>query len=191
MKKTLFLPFLILLTILAACNEDSLRLSSAMEESIAKQYATVSDFRLHHQVPWQEGGLALVTFDAVDNRHMVLEDCYGIGYFRSLSAAYYNVFASVSSCGRSASAEVAGGERAALETIPYGSLPLVQQDTTVAFGQVNHSEGSQVRVDWLDGQSETIDVVDQFYLAPREGFSEVKEAVLLNGDGSPLASVEP
>lgn len=122
---------------------------------------------------------------------MVFEDCYGIGYFRSLSAAYYTVFASASSCEKAVSDVVIEGEPAALETIPYGSLSLVQQDTTVAFGKANHAEGTQVRVDWLDGQSDTVDIVNQFYLAPREGFSEVKEAVLLHRNGSVLASVEP
>lgn len=191
MKKVVFFPFLLLLVVLAGCNSDSLGLSSAMEESIAKQYATVSNFQLRQQVPWQGGGLALVTFDAVNNRDMVFEDCYGIGYFRSLSAAYYTVFASASSCEKAVSDVVIEGEPAALETIPYGSLSLVQQDTAVAFGKANHAEGTRVRVDWLDGQSDTVDIVNQFYLAPREGFSEVKEAVLLDRDGSVLASVEP
>jgi hypothetical protein len=191
MKETIFPLFLLILALLIGCNSDSLGLSSAMEEAIAKQYATVSDFQLRQQVPWQEGGLALVTFDAVNNRDMVFEDCYGIGYFRSLSAAYYTVFAAASSCDKVMSDVVTEGEPAALETIPHGSLSLVQQDTAVAFGKVNYSEGAQVRVDWFDGQSDTVDIVDQFYLGPREGFSEVKEALLLDGDGSELASIEP
>jgi hypothetical protein len=173
MKETIFPLFLLILALLIGCNSDSLGLSSAMEEAIAKQYATVSDFQLRQQVPWQEGGLALVTFDAVNNRDMVFEDCYGIGYFRSLSAAYYTVFAAASSCDKVMSDVVTEGEPAA------------------AFGKVNYSEGAQVRVDWFDGQSDTVDIVDQFYLGPREGFSEVKEALLLDGDGSELASIEP
>ena len=191
MKRTFILPFLLLLTFLASCNTKRAGLSSAMDESMAKQYASVSDFHLQHQVPWQEGALALVTFDAVNNRDMTFEDCYGIGYVRSLSAAYYAVFASASSCDKAAPGVVMEGAPIALDTIPYGSLSLVRQDTTVAFGQVDHSEGVQVRVDWLDGQSETVDIVNQFYLAPRVGFSEVKEAVLLDGDGSPLVSIQP
>ena len=191
MKKLWLLSFLVLLALLTGCDLGKLRLSSAMEESIAKQYVTVSDFRLQSQIPWQDGGLALVTFDAVNDRDMAFEDCYGIGYFRSLSTAYYTVFTSTSSCSNATPELVMEGKPAALATIPYGSLPLVRQDTTVAFGKVNHFEGTQVRVDWRDGQSETVDVINQFYLAPRKGLSEVKETILLNEDGGLLASVEP
>lgn len=175
--------FLTLLMLLAGCN---LGPSDVMKESFANQYGEVSDFRLQQQTPWQEGGVALVTFNAVSDHDLTPGDCSGISYFKN-SAEGYTVFTSVSSCGNTLQVGVSGDEAIALETIPDGNLALVELDTSVAFGLVNHPEGAQVRVEWRDGKSKTVKVINRSYLAPRRGFSDVKVVTLLDQDGNLLA----
>ena len=150
----------------------------------------MSDFQLQQQVPWQEGGLALVTFDAVNNRDMALVDCYGIGFFRG-SLPIYSIFTAMSMCGSMVRSEVSEGKSEPIQTIPYGYLALVGQDTSVAFGRVNHPDGVQVRIEWDDGESITVEVVNGSYLAPRSGLSEVREMVLFDENGGLLATTSP
>ena len=66
----------------AGCATSDKGLSGAIEEAVAPEYREVGDFQLLQQAPWQEGGLALVVFDALDLHDMAQEDCYGIGFFR-------------------------------------------------------------------------------------------------------------
>lgn len=181
-KSILLALFLLLL---AGCN---LSLAGAMEASLDKQYEEVDNYELVQQTPWEEGGVALVTFDGVNHRGMEVENCQGIGYFRS-GFAGYAVFAATSSCDDPV-AEVAGGDPAAIVTAGYGSAALVSQGMSVAFGLVNEPSGSEVRVLWDDGETETVAVVDGSYLAPRAGIAEVEQVVLLDANGAVLAAAE-
>ena len=182
LKWVLFAPLLLLL---AGCD---LSLAGAMEVAMEKQYATVINYELVQQTSWEEGGVALVTFDAVNDRGLELEGCQGIGYFRS-GFPGYTVFAATSSCDDSA-ATVDDGGPVALVTVGYGSAPLVSQGMSVAFGLVNEPDGAEVRIFWDDGESETVTVVDGSYLAPRAGIAEVEQVVLLDAAGALLAAVE-
>jgi hypothetical protein len=184
-------PVLITLFIfLAGCATANQGLSSAIEEAVTREYREVSDFKLLQQTHWQEGRLALVTFDAIDLRDTAQEDCYGISFFRG-GFPVYSVFTAMSMCGNSVHAGTSEGESPALETIPYGYLALVRQDTSAAFGRANHPDGVQVRVVWDDGQRETAAIVNGSYLVPRNGLSEVQEVALLDKDGHLLATITP
>lgn len=185
-----FSSFLISLVLLTCCNLTDYRLAGAMEEAVARQYKSVSNVHLRQQISWQDGGVVLVTFDAVDNRDKSLTGCYGLGYFRG-SFPIYSVFTAMSSCGNTVRAEGPEVKTIALETIPYGYLALVGQETSVAFGLANGPERAQVRVDWNDDESQVVSVVNGSYLSPRSGLSVVKEVALLDEDGNLLATVNP
>ena len=179
-KWLLFAPLLLLL---AACN---LSLAGAMEEAVEKQYEAVSNYELVQQTPWEEGGVALVTFDAVNDRGMELEGCQGIGYFRHRFPGYA-VFAATSSCDDPV-ATMPETEPGALVTVGYGSAPLVSQGISVAFGLVNEPDGAEVRILWEGGETETVAVVNGSYLVPRRGMTHVEQVVLLDATGAILAA---
>lgn len=184
-RRALSAFLLVLIVVLAGCTAGKQGLAEAMEEAFGRQYKQVGSFRLRQQVPWQDGGVAMVSFDTVFNRHPLPVECYGISYFRG-GFPVNSVFAAVSSCGNIVRAEA---PRATLQTLPHGYLALVQQNTSVAFGEISDTGGARVRVDWDDGRSETADVISGSYLMPREGLSEVKQVTLLDEHGSPLIAL--
>jgi len=171
--------------LLAGCN---LSLAGAMEASINKLYEEVHNFELVQQTPWEEGGVALVTFDGVNHRSMDVEGCQGIGYYRG-GFPGYSVFSVTASCDDPV-ASVRGDNPEALVTAGYGSALLMPQEVSVAFGLVNEPDGAEVRVTWDDGEKETVAVANGSYLAPRAGIAEVEQVVLLDEAGAILATAE-